>query len=126
MSISEWKADIRLKWLGCSCFEMDFGDITIVSDPWITPNKKHELTWEAVEKCDYIIPYLSCSCKQQLRLVVAVEQALPALGIPAVGLCGLSEPDAHFAGHAVIPCIQRNSGEDIIRSGSSLNHGHAA
>lgn len=54
MSISKWKADIRLKWLGCSCFEMDFGDITIVSDPWITPNKKHDLTWEAVEKCDYI------------------------------------------------------------------------
>ena len=44
----------RLKWLGCACFEMDFGGITVVSDPWITPNEKMDLTWENVEKCDYI------------------------------------------------------------------------
>ena len=51
---SENNLGLRIKWLGCSCFEMDFGDVTIVSDPWITPNKKTELTWEAVEKCDFI------------------------------------------------------------------------
>ncbi|MBR6676599.1 MAG: MBL fold metallo-hydrolase [Clostridia bacterium] len=45
---------LRLKWLGCACFEMDFGNVTVVNDPWITPNAKTELTWEAVEKCDYI------------------------------------------------------------------------
>jgi len=45
---------VRLKWLGCACFEMDFGGVTVVNDPWITPNTKTELTWEAVEKCDYI------------------------------------------------------------------------
>ena len=44
----------RLKWLGCACFEMDFGALTVVNDPWITPNKRTELTWEAVERCDYI------------------------------------------------------------------------
>ncbi len=45
---------LRLKWLGCACFEMDFGGITVVNDPWITDNPKMELTWENVEKCDYI------------------------------------------------------------------------
>ena len=45
---------LRLKWLGCACYEMDFGGLTVVNDPWITPNQGTELTWEAVEKCDYI------------------------------------------------------------------------
>lgn len=45
---------LRIKWLGCSCFEMDFGDVTIVSDPWITPNEKNDLNLESVEKCDFI------------------------------------------------------------------------
>ena len=44
----------RLKWLGCACFEMDFGGVTVVNDPWITPNQKTAITWEAVDKCDYI------------------------------------------------------------------------
>lgn len=45
---------LRIKWLGCACFEMDFGGVTVVNDPWITPNPSTQLTWEAVEKCDYI------------------------------------------------------------------------
>jgi L-ascorbate metabolism protein UlaG (beta-lactamase superfamily) len=45
---------LRLKWLGCACFELDFGGITVVNDPWITGNHAHDLTWEAVENCDYI------------------------------------------------------------------------
>lgn len=45
---------MRIKWLGCACFEMDFGGVTVVNDPWITENQKTELTWETVEKCDYI------------------------------------------------------------------------
>jgi L-ascorbate metabolism protein UlaG (beta-lactamase superfamily) len=48
------KLGVRIKWLGCACFEMDFGGLTVVNDPWITPNEATELTWEAVEKCDYI------------------------------------------------------------------------
>ena len=39
---------VRIKWLGCACFEMDFGGVTVVNDPWITPNKGTDLTWEAV------------------------------------------------------------------------------
>ena len=45
---------LRLKWLGCACFEIDFGGLHVVNDPWITPNEKNDLTWESVEKCDYI------------------------------------------------------------------------
>ena len=45
---------VRLKWLGCACFELDFDGLHIVNDPWITPNEKTELTWEDVEKCNYI------------------------------------------------------------------------
>ena len=52
--MSEKKFGLRLKWLGCACFEMDFGGVTVVNDPWITANAKTELTWEDVEKCDYI------------------------------------------------------------------------
>jgi len=46
---------LQLKWLGCACFEMDFGGLHIVSDPWIGKNEKTDLTYEAVEKCDYIV-----------------------------------------------------------------------
>lgn len=45
---------VRVKWLGCACFELDFGGLSVVNDPWITPNEATDLTWEAVEKCDYI------------------------------------------------------------------------
>jgi len=48
------KLGVRIKWLGCACFEMDFGGLTVVNDPWITPNEATNLTWEDVEKCDYI------------------------------------------------------------------------
>ena len=53
--MAEKSFGLRLKWLGCACFEMDFGGVTIVNDPWITPNPNTELNWEAVEKCDYIV-----------------------------------------------------------------------
>lgn len=52
--MSDQKFGVRVKWLGCACFEMDFGGVTVVNDPWITNNTKTELTWEDVEKCDYI------------------------------------------------------------------------
>lgn len=52
--MSEQRFGFRLKWLGCVCFEMDFGETTVVTDPWITPNEKNDLTWKTVEKCDYI------------------------------------------------------------------------
>ena len=52
--MSDKKFGLRIKWLGCACFEMDFGGATVVSDPWITGNAKTECTWENVEKCDYI------------------------------------------------------------------------
>lgn len=45
---------VRLRWLGCACFELDFGGTTVVTDPWITANQRTELTWEVVEKCDCI------------------------------------------------------------------------
>ena len=43
---------VQLKWLGCACFEMDFGGLHIVSDPWIGKNEKTDLTYDALEKCD--------------------------------------------------------------------------
>jgi len=52
--MAEKSFGLRLKWLGCACFEMDFGGVTVVNDPWITPNPNTDLDWEAVEKCDYI------------------------------------------------------------------------
>lgn len=49
------KMGVRLKWLGCAGFEMDFGGFTVVSDPFITASKKNDLTWEAVEHCDLMV-----------------------------------------------------------------------
>lgn len=45
---------VRLRWLGCACFELDFGGFTVVTDPWITPNPRTDLNWEAVAHCDCI------------------------------------------------------------------------
>ena len=45
---------VRMKWMGCACFEMDFDGLHVVADPWITINPKNDLTWEDVEQCNYI------------------------------------------------------------------------
>lgn len=45
---------VRLRWLGCACFELDFNGMTVVTDPWITPNPRTALTWQTIEKCDCI------------------------------------------------------------------------
>lgn len=46
--------EIRIKWLTVTCFEMQLGDTTIVSDPFIGLSPNNDLTYEAVEKCDFI------------------------------------------------------------------------
>ena len=67
---------IRLKWLGCACFEMDFDGVHVVSDPWITVNEKNDLTWEDVEKCDYIT--LTHSHSDHIRDIPALMEKFPA------------------------------------------------
>ena len=67
---------LRLKWLGCACFEMDFGGITVVSDPWITVNSKNDLTWKHVEKCDYIT--LTHSHHDHIMDIPALMEHFPA------------------------------------------------
>ncbi len=54
MSKEANKFGLRIKWLGCACFEIDFGGLTVVNDPWITDNPTNGFNWEAVEKCDII------------------------------------------------------------------------
>ena len=67
---------LRLKWLGCACFEMDFDGLHVVNDPWITPNEKTDLTWENVEKCDYIT--LTHSHSDHIRDIPALMEKFPA------------------------------------------------
>ncbi len=50
----ERKYDIDIKWLAVTSFEIKFGDLTVVTDPYITECVGTELTYEAVEKCDII------------------------------------------------------------------------
>ncbi len=45
---------IDIKWLAVTAFEMRFGDLTVVTDPYITECKGTNLTYEAVENCDII------------------------------------------------------------------------
>ena len=48
------KYGVDIKWLAVSCFEMKFGDVTVVTDPYITECKGTDLDYTAVEKCDII------------------------------------------------------------------------
>ena len=67
---------LRLKWLGCACFEFDFDGMHVVTDPWITQNEKTPLTWEAVEKCDYIT--LTHAHHDHIMDIPALMQKFPA------------------------------------------------
>lgn len=46
--------DMRIKWLTIACFEMQFGQTTVVTDPCITAHEVNELTWRDIEHCDII------------------------------------------------------------------------
>jgi len=46
--------NVQIKWLTVACFELRFGDTTVVTDPCITKVRTNDLTWEAVEGCDII------------------------------------------------------------------------
>ncbi len=48
------KYGVDIKWFAVSSFELKFGDITVVSDPYITECTGTELDYTAVEKCDAI------------------------------------------------------------------------
>ncbi len=48
------KYGVDIKWLAVTCFEMRFGNTTVVSDPYITECKGTDLDYNAVEKCDII------------------------------------------------------------------------
>lgn len=45
---------IRIKWLTIACFEMQFGNTTVVSDPCIGASPNNDLTWKEIENCDII------------------------------------------------------------------------
>lgn len=48
------KYDISIKWLSVTCFEIRCGDVTVVSDPFVTDCDNTPLTYEAIENCDII------------------------------------------------------------------------
>ena len=48
------KYGVDVKWLAVTSFEIRFGDMTVVTDPYITECTGTDLTYEAVEKCDVI------------------------------------------------------------------------
>ena len=45
---------IDIKWLAVTSFELRFGALTVVTDPYITECVGTDLTYEAVENCDLI------------------------------------------------------------------------
>ena len=81
--------EMRLRWLGCACFELDFGGITVVTDPWITANQRTDLTWEAVEHCDcialthghfdHILDIPALAKKFKPRILCAENTAVPLM-----------------------------------------------
>lgn len=48
------KFGVSIKWLSVTCFEIRCGDVTVVSDPFVTDSESTSLTWEAIEQCDII------------------------------------------------------------------------
>ena len=50
----ERKYNIDIKWLAVSSFEIRFGDLTVVTDPFITKCAGTDITYRAVQNCDII------------------------------------------------------------------------
>ncbi|MBO5305966.1 MAG: MBL fold metallo-hydrolase [Clostridia bacterium] len=50
----ESRFGVSIKWLSVTCFEIRCGDVTVVSDPFVTDCESTALTWEAIEKCDIL------------------------------------------------------------------------
>ena len=48
------KFGVSIKWLSVTCFEIRCGDVTVVSDPFVTDCDSTNLTWEAIENCDIL------------------------------------------------------------------------
>lgn len=48
------KYGVSIKWLAVTSFEFRFGDLTVVTDPYITECVGTDINWEAVENCDII------------------------------------------------------------------------
>ena len=48
------KYGVDIKWLAVTSFEMKFGDMTVVSDPYITECTGTDIDYTAVENCDII------------------------------------------------------------------------
>lgn len=48
------KYGVDIKWLAVTCFEMKFGNTTVVSDPYVTECKGTNLDYTAIENCDII------------------------------------------------------------------------
>ena len=45
---------IDIKWLAVTCFEIRFGDMVVVSDPYVTECKGTELDYTAIDRCNII------------------------------------------------------------------------
>ena len=48
------KLGIKIKWLAVSCFEIQCGKTTVVTDPFVTECVGTELDYNAIDKCDII------------------------------------------------------------------------
>ena len=53
-SLQLYTDNIRIKWLTIACFEMQFGNTTVVTDPCIGVSPNNDLTWENIDNCDII------------------------------------------------------------------------
>lgn len=45
---------IEIRWLSVTCFEMRFGSLTVVSDPFVTDNENSPLSRDDIKDCDII------------------------------------------------------------------------
>lgn len=46
--------NISLKWLTVTCFEIKFGNTTVVTDPFIGESPNNDLTYKEIDACDII------------------------------------------------------------------------
>lgn len=81
--------DIRIKWLTITCFEMQFGNTTVVSDPCIGASPNNDLTWQDIEDCqiitlshchwDHITDIPALMDKYPVPLLTGPQTAMPML-----------------------------------------------
>jgi hypothetical protein len=87
--VKQNKLGVRLRWLSVSCYEIECGGTTIVTDPFITLCRANDLTWEVIEQCD-ILALTHAHWDHATDVPALMERFDPLLLCPAQSMVPIS------------------------------------